>query len=324
MLTDDAMGSAAIATRKSLALYDSAVTLRGLRTLAARELPELRTLSLYMMNLGPALADTLAAAPWRSQLVVLNVCGNRLGPDGTATLMELAWPSLAVFAAGFDGLGDRGARAVASAALPVLASLNLRFNDIGPGGARALAARYAPQLVELGLEDNPLGAAGIEALAAAPFERLARIDVRDCAAGEARLGCAPWAAALHERDGVLYEGATLAPRDAGGEGARWEVRLAVVRGGAGGPEEHRLVGSRFTIGRARECSLPLRGINVSRVHGVLESDGDDLRIVDTGSSNGLYCNRELVGLQPGQRVQAGDELLVGGFRLRLLAIERLA
>jgi pSer/pThr/pTyr-binding forkhead associated (FHA) protein len=70
-----------------------------------------------------------------------------------------------------------------------------------------------------------------------------------------------------------------------------------------------------SIGRAPESDVFLDDVTVSREHAVLEQRQDGIHIVDQGSLNGTYVNRERV---EDARLSDGDELQVGKYRLAFI------
>ncbi len=68
-----------------------------------------------------------------------------------------------------------------------------------------------------------------------------------------------------------------------------------------------MVGRRYTVGRARNCDLPIADDSVSRVHAELWFvDSDSLRIRDLGSQNGTRIIRQ------GREFVLGEETAVSG------------
>ncbi len=65
-----------------------------------------------------------------------------------------------------------------------------------------------------------------------------------------------------------------------------------------------------TVGRHPESDIFLNDVTVSRHHCRFVSQGDELVIEDSGSTNGTYVNDERVD---SSRLEAGDEVLVGRF-----------
>lgn len=68
------------------------------------------------------------------------------------------------------------------------------------------------------------------------------------------------------------------------------------------------------IGRLASAHLKLDDLSVSRIHAVIEvsSDGQDLSIIDMGSSDGTFVNGERISKE---KLRDGDEVKVGAFRL---------
>jgi len=73
-------------------------------------------------------------------------------------------------------------------------------------------------------------------------------------------------------------------------------------------------GTRFTIGRTRECDLCLTDLSVSRMHALLVRRDGDWLLSDLGSHNGTRLNgwlvREPVPVRPGDRVEFGSMAFV--------------
>ena len=85
-------------------------------------------------------------------------------------------------------------------------------------------------------------------------------------------------------------------------------------------------GSRFaldspitTAGRHPDSTIFLDDITVSRRHAEFRQVGDTYRVVDVGSLNGTYLNRERV--EEGD-LHDGDEVQIGTFKLVFLAGSR--
>ena len=78
-------------------------------------------------------------------------------------------------------------------------------------------------------------------------------------------------------------------------------------------------GSRFLLdqdttsaGRHPDSDIFLDDVTVSRRHAEFRREGGEFIVVDVGSLNGTYVNRELVDER---RLQHGDEVQIGKFRL---------
>lgn len=74
------------------------------------------------------------------------------------------------------------------------------------------------------------------------------------------------------------------------------------------PFRHPLEGEAVSIGRASDCSIPIKDRYLSRKHAEIIAVGETWMLKDLGSANGTYLN--------GNRVER-DETLKGGDRIRL-------
>lgn len=73
---------------------------------------------------------------------------------------------------------------------------------------------------------------------------------------------------------------------------------------------------RVTVGRHPDADIFLDDVTVSRHHAVFEREGNDFRVVDTGSLNGTYINHDRVD---SLILRTGMELQIGKFRLSYYA-----
>jgi pSer/pThr/pTyr-binding forkhead associated (FHA) protein len=90
----------------------------------------------------------------------------------------------------------------------------------------------------------------------------------------------------------------------------------VIRLGGGRSGDHFPVGEQTTtIGRATNSDVFLDDVTVSREHAVLDRRPDGIHILDQGSLNGTYVNRERVD---DARLSDGDELQIGKYRLTFI------
>ena len=90
-----------------------------------------------------------------------------------------------------------------------------------------------------------------------------------------------------------------------------DPRLRVVSGGE--KREVHISGDVLTIGRASTVDLRLDDSGVSRQHAEVRREGDDVVLVDLGSTNGSSVNGrvvERVRLSPGDRIELGRTVLV--------------
>lgn len=69
------------------------------------------------------------------------------------------------------------------------------------------------------------------------------------------------------------------------------------------------------IGRSLNADLRLDDPTVSRRHALVSRHGNDVFIVDDHSLNGVYVNGEAIDFR---RLDDGDEIVIGGFRLYVL------
>ena len=79
-----------------------------------------------------------------------------------------------------------------------------------------------------------------------------------------------------------------------------------------GTQKLQMSGDRMTIGRDHVCDLVLDDPNVSRLHAELRREGDVLRVVDLGSTNGVYVGGKLTA---SAEVASGEEVSIGPYRL---------
>ena len=66
------------------------------------------------------------------------------------------------------------------------------------------------------------------------------------------------------------------------------------------------------VGRDPHADILLDDSTVSRAHAVFRRDADTFSVIDAGSLNGTYVNRQRVDEQ---RLKNGDEIMIGKFRL---------
>jgi FHA domain len=85
------------------------------------------------------------------------------------------------------------------------------------------------------------------------------------------------------------------------------------------------IGARFLLdrdlivaGRHPDSDIFLDDVTVSRSHAEFRRSGGTFALVDTGSLNGTYVNRERV---PATELRNGDEVQIGKFRLTFLISE---
>lgn len=89
--------------------------------------------------------------------------------------------------------------------------------------------------------------------------------------------------------------------------------LTIVRGPGAG-HTFTVAGDSVTVvGRDPGCDLVLAHVTVSRRHAEIQPAADGFDLVDSGSLNGSYLNRQAVDTA---RLSDGDEIQLGTFRLR--------
>ncbi|RJP31218.1 MAG: FHA domain-containing protein [Actinobacteria bacterium] len=72
----------------------------------------------------------------------------------------------------------------------------------------------------------------------------------------------------------------------------------------------------IVVGRHPESDIFLDDITVSRRHAEIRREGFTFNLLDTGSLNGTYLNRERIEASP---LENGDEVQIGKFRLLFFA-----
>ncbi|HJQ38871.1 MAG TPA: SpoIIE family protein phosphatase [Thermoanaerobaculia bacterium] len=80
------------------------------------------------------------------------------------------------------------------------------------------------------------------------------------------------------------------------------------------PFRHTLDGNAVSIGRASDCSIPIKDRYLSRKHAEIIAVGHNWVLKDLGSANGTYLNGSRVerdeALKPGDRIRLGDTEIV--------------
>ena len=88
--------------------------------------------------------------------------------------------------------------------------------------------------------------------------------------------------------------------------------LLLVQSGANAGARFLLDAERTTVGRHPSNDIFLDDVTVSRRHAEFRREGGDFVVVDVGSLNGTYVNREPVDTAV---LANGDEVQIGKFRL---------
>ena len=92
--------------------------------------------------------------------------------------------------------------------------------------------------------------------------------------------------------------------------------LLVVKRGPNAGARFLLDQETTTAGRHPEADIFLDDVTVSRRHAEFRKNGDTFEVVDVGSLNGTYVNRERVD---DAALRTGDEIQIGKFRLTFYA-----
>jgi len=106
------------------------------------------------------------------------------------------------------------------------------------------------------------------------------------------------------------------PADTGVERLSPGTALLVVKRGPNAGSRFLLDQAATSSGRHPDSDIFLDDVTVSRRHAEFRRDGDDFQVVDVGSLNGTYVNREPVDTAT---LANGDEVQIGKFRLVFLA-----
>jgi hypothetical protein len=113
-----------------------------------------------------------------------------------------------------------------------------------------------------------------------------------------------------ELEGDLDEEIHVAPEEL--EGGRG---VLIVKRGPNAGSKFFLDTDETTVGRHQESDIFLDDITVSRSHAEIRREGDGFTLLDVGSLNGTYVNRERVEKAD---LRAGDEVQIGKFKLVFL------
>ena len=73
------------------------------------------------------------------------------------------------------------------------------------------------------------------------------------------------------------------------------------------------------IGRLENKEIILDDVTVSRNHGYISVDDDEIAIVDEGSTNGIFINGEL---KSESNLQSGFRIQIGKFNLIITKVEK--
>lgn len=110
-----------------------------------------------------------------------------------------------------------------------------------------------------------------------------------------------------EQHGELAPEQIVAP-----EGLAEGTALLVVKRGPNVGSRYTLTADVLTAGRHPDSDVFLDDVSVSRRHAEFRRTDDGYDVVDVGSLNGTYVNREMI---ESSALSAGDEIQIGKFRL---------
>ncbi len=91
-----------------------------------------------------------------------------------------------------------------------------------------------------------------------------------------------------------------------------DAALLVVKRGPNAGSRYELRGDVVTAGRHPDSDIFLDDVSVSRRHAEFRRSGGGFEVVDVGSLNGTYVNREPI---ESSALAGGDEIQIGKFRL---------
>ena len=120
---------------------------------------------------------------------------------------------------------------------------------------------------------------------------------------------------LQELDNSATSQSSEAPVS-GVEGLPVGSALLVVKRGPNAGSRFLLDQPTTSAGRHPDSDIFLDDVTVSRRHAEFRRNGDDFQVVDVGSLNGTYVNREPVDTAT---LANGDEVQIGKFRLVFLS-----
>lgn len=110
----------------------------------------------------------------------------------------------------------------------------------------------------------------------------------------------------------METGATASDNVGGVEGLPEGAALLVVKRGPNAGARFLLDRDTTTAGRHPEADIFLDDVTVSRRHAEFRRNSGEFEVVDAGSLNGTYVNREP---RNSQALSTGDEIQIGKFRL---------
>lgn len=116
----------------------------------------------------------------------------------------------------------------------------------------------------------------------------------------------------------METGATASENIGGVEGLPEGAALLVVKRGPNAGARFLLDQDTTTAGRHPEADIFLDDVTVSRRHAEFRRNAGEFEVVDVGSLNGTYVNREP---RNSESLSNGDEIQIGKFRLVFIVSE---
>ena len=116
----------------------------------------------------------------------------------------------------------------------------------------------------------------------------------------------------------METGATASENVGGVEGLPEGAALLVVKRGPNAGARFLLDQDTTTAGRHPEADIFLDDVTVSRRHAEFRRNAGEFEVVDVGSLNGTYVNREP---RNSESLSNGDEIQIGKFRLVFIVSE---
>ncbi len=80
-----------------------------------------------------------------------------------------------------------------------------------------------------------------------------------------------------------------------------------------------LINGIHKIGRLESKEIILDDVTVSRNHGYISVDDEEIQIIDEGSTNGIFVNGEL---KSASNLQSGYRIQIGKFNLIITKVEK--
>jgi hypothetical protein len=115
---------------------------------------------------------------------------------------------------------------------------------------------------------------------------------------------------------ILESPGRAAPADEAAPASRQSWQIVTKRG-----EAHPLRAPRVTVGRGRDNHIRLQSEKVSRQHAIFRYRDSAWEIIDQGSTNGTFLNKQRLQPEQAYALQNGDEIRFGDRRFFVKAID---